>query len=149
MAVDVTQPSVTRSSATMTLTSRDKQFMVFHQEGFQLLVPSWCGEMIEKTFPFFIIIIFIIFPNSVQQSLMRYIGRHSQNRSQNHGYWSGVFDARISATITVTYGILHEYLIIGAQVNSPNAGDRIFWLWCSIPCLQMPWLLESPEHHQA
>ena len=33
--------------------------------------------------------------------------------------------------------------------NSSDAGDGMFWLWGSIPCLLMPWLLKSPEHQQA
>ena len=32
---------------------------------------------------------------------------------------------------------------------SLDAGDRIFWLWGSIPCLLMAWWLKSPGHHQA
>ena len=32
---------------------------------------------------------------------------------------------------------------------SSDAGDGMFWLWGSIPCLLMPWLLKSPEHQQA
>ena len=35
------------------------------------------------------------------------------------------------------------------SLNSSDTGDGIFWLWGSIPCLQMPWLLKSPEHQQA
>ena len=34
-------------------------------------------------------------------------------------------------------------------VNSFDAGDGIFWLWGSIPCLLMPWLLKSPDHQLA
>ena len=34
-------------------------------------------------------------------------------------------------------------------VNSSDAEDGIFWIWGSIPCLLMPWLLKSPEHQQA
>ena len=34
-------------------------------------------------------------------------------------------------------------------VISSDAGDEIFWLWESIPCLLMPWLLKSPEHQHA
>ena len=30
----------------------------------------------------------------------------------------------------------------------PDAGDRIFRFWGSIPCLLMPWLLKSPVHQQ-
>ena len=33
--------------------------------------------------------------------------------------------------------------------NSSDTGDRIVRLWGSIPCLLMPWLLKSLEHHQA
>ena len=33
---------------------------------------------------------------------------------------------------------------IHTNVNSSDAGDRIFRLWGSIPCLLMPWLLKSP-----
>ena len=34
-------------------------------------------------------------------------------------------------------------------LNSFDAGDRLFQLWGSIPCLLMHWLLKSPEHQQA
>ena len=34
-------------------------------------------------------------------------------------------------------------------VNSSDAGDRIFQLWRSIPCLLMYWILRLPEHQQA
>ena len=33
--------------------------------------------------------------------------------------------------------------------NSSGARDGIFWLWGSIPCLLMPWLLKLPEHQPA
>ena len=33
--------------------------------------------------------------------------------------------------------------------NSSDAGDRIFQVVWSIPCLLMPWLLKSSEHQQA
>ena len=33
--------------------------------------------------------------------------------------------------------------------NSSDAGGRIFWLWVSIPCLLMHWLLKWPKHQQA
>ena len=36
-----------------------------------------------------------------------------------------------------------------SDLNSYDAGDGIFRLWGSIPCLLMPWLLKSPEHQQA
>ena len=32
---------------------------------------------------------------------------------------------------------------------TPYAGDRIFPLWGSIPCLLMPWLIKSPGYQQA
>ena len=37
------------------------------------------------------------------------------------------------------------------EYYSSDAGDgiRIFRLWGSIPCLLMPWLLQSPEHQRA
>ena len=35
------------------------------------------------------------------------------------------------------------------NLNPSDAGDRIFWLWQSIPCLLISWLLQSPEHQQA
>ena len=35
------------------------------------------------------------------------------------------------------------------QFNSSDAGDRILWLWGSLPCLLMHWILMSPEHQQA
>ena len=38
---------------------------------------------------------------------------------------------------------------IRRNVNSSYAGDRIFWVWWSIPCLLMLWLLKSPEHQQS
>ena len=34
-------------------------------------------------------------------------------------------------------------------LNPYDAGDGLFWLWRSIPCLLMLWLLKSPEHQQA
>ena len=35
------------------------------------------------------------------------------------------------------------------NLNPSDAGDRIFWLWQSVPCLLISWLLQSPEHQQA
>ena len=35
------------------------------------------------------------------------------------------------------------------HLNSSGTGDKIFWLWGSIPCLLMHWLLKSLEHQQA
>ena len=35
-----------------------------------------------------------------------------------------------------------------ARLISSNAGDGIFQLWGSIPCMLMHWLLKSPEHQQ-
>ena len=32
------------------------------------------------------------------------------------------------------------------KFNSPNAGDGIFWLWRSIPCLLMHWLLKALQY---
>ena len=46
--------------------------------------------------------------------------------------------------------ILPEYFNFSSRwINSSDAGEEIFWLWGSIPCLLMPWLLKSPEHQQA
>ena len=39
--------------------------------------------------------------------------------------------------------------IVGSTVESYDAGDEIFRLWESIPCLLMFWLLTSAEHQQA
>ena len=45
---------------------------------------------------------------------------------------------------------LNIYFITELSLNSSNAGDRIFWLCESIPCLLlMYWLLKSSEHQQA
>ena len=35
------------------------------------------------------------------------------------------------------------------KLNSSGAGDGIFRLWWSIPCLLVPWWLKSPGHQQA
>ena len=50
----------------------------------------------------------------------------------------------------------HEYLCCKQQnwkhridINSSVAGDGIFRLWGSIPCLVTPWIEKSPDHQQA
>ena len=40
-------------------------------------------------------------------------------------------------------------MVIRWYFNSSDAGDKIFRLWESIPCLLMHWLLKSPVHQQA
>ena len=47
-----------------------------------------------------------------------------------------------------TYKICLVSLLLFGLFISSGAGDRIFRLWWSIPCLIMPWLLKSPEHQQ-
>ena len=46
MAANAPAPCITKSSTGMVLTVLDKQVIVFHNIGFQLSAPSWCGEMI-------------------------------------------------------------------------------------------------------
>ena len=48
-----------------------------------------------------------------------------------------------------TYGWFPWPSLGASAFNSLDAGDGIFRLWESIPCLLMPWLLTSPEHQQA
>ena len=42
--------------------------------------------------------------------------------------------------------ILNVSLNIIITCNSSDAGDGIFQLWGSIPCLLMPWILKTPGH---
>ena len=44
MSADALAPCITRTPATMVLTVLDKQFLVFHFEGFQLPVPILCWD---------------------------------------------------------------------------------------------------------
>ena len=54
-------------------------------------------------------------------------------------------------------GIQYEWTILlnfflrnkNISIKSSDAGDRIFWILGSIPCLLMPWFVKSPEHQQA
>ena len=62
MDIDALDPCVTRPSAAMTLTMPDKQVPVFHEDIFQLLLPSQFCEMIENVN----IYIYIFFQNSIQ-----------------------------------------------------------------------------------
>ena len=47
MTADALAPRVARASAAMVLTMEDKQILVFHEEGFQLPVPSPFCEKLE------------------------------------------------------------------------------------------------------
>ena len=48
-ATDALAPRVVRSSATMVLTTQDKQVIAFNEEGFLWPVPSQCQKMTENT----------------------------------------------------------------------------------------------------
>ena len=68
----------------------------------------------------------------------------------------GICDTGLFVRWTAVYWVTKSellldsaYLTLSARFNSSDhAGDGIFWLWVSIPCLRMPWLLKSPRHHQ-
>ena len=62
-----------------------------------------------------------------------------------------------SCSVYMTYGILKNTWFLKEDISFFDtlitltlfyAGDGIFWLWESIPCLLMTWILTSPEHQQ-
>ena len=48
MAADALAPFITRSSAIIILTMQDKWVLVFHEEEFQVHLPSECWEIIKN-----------------------------------------------------------------------------------------------------
>ena len=65
-------------------------------------------------------------------------------------YLTGTKDMKLMMCSTVTHKLrlLSIDTKYGIYFNSSDAGDGIFRLWVSLPCLLMPWLLKSPGHQQ-
>ena len=72
-----------------------------------------------------------------------------QGNIQNVYYFDGLVQKRCNLLTHLIYVwfVLNIDLIL--TINSSDAKDGIFWLWGTIPCLLMPWLLKLPEHQQA